>query len=74
MVGLAGGCAEEDVDGVADDLGNRSLVGEDDVRHARQVTVNQFAEKCGVQRLSQARETSDIGEERGDFAALACQV
>jgi len=39
MVGLLARCTEKDVQGIADDLGNRSVVGKDDVGHAREVFI-----------------------------------
>ena len=74
MVRLVAGRAEEHVQRVADDLGDRAFVREDDVGHADQIVVEERAERARLDRLDQRGEAGDVGEERRDLAALPGKV
>jgi hypothetical protein len=69
-VGLVAGRAEEDMDRVADDLGDRALVREHDLRHAFEIAAEQTRELLGIKRFDQRREARDVGEERRDLASF----
>jgi hypothetical protein len=45
-------------------------MGKDDIGHARDVFVEQRSERARLQGLHQRGETGDVGEQRGDLAAL----
>ncbi len=76
MIRLLARRAEQHMDGVADDLCDGALVGEDDIGHAGQVVVEQRPEHARLQRFNQRGEAGDVGEQRRDLAAppfeLAC--
>ena len=55
MVGLLGGRAEQYVERVADDLRDRSVVGEHGIGHADEIIVEQRTKYVGFERLNQCR-------------------
>lgn len=65
---------KQDVNGVADDLRQRSLVCEHDIGHGDEIVVEERAKHVGFERLNQRREAGDIGKQRCDLAALSAQV
>ena len=70
MVGLLARRAEQHMDGVADDLRHRAVMGEDDIGHAGQIIVEQRSEHARLQRFNQRREAGNVGEQRCDLASL----
>ena len=74
VIGLIAGRAEQHMQGVADDLGDRAFVRKDDIRHAGQIFVEDLAEHAWLERLDEAGEAGDVGEQRRDLAAPAGKV
>ena len=70
-VGLIGGRAEQHMDRVANDLGDRALVGEHDFSHAFEIAAEKLRELFGIERFDQRRESGDVGEQSRDLASLA---
>ena len=70
MIGLFARRAEQHMQRVADDLGDGALVGENDVRHAGEIVVEQLAEHARLDRFDERGEAGDVGEKSGDLAAL----
>ena len=62
MIRLLARRAEQHMQGIADDLRHRAVMGEDDIGHAGQVFVEQRPEHARLQRLHQRGETGDVGE------------
>ena len=61
-IGLIGRRSKENVNGVADDLGDRALAFERDLRHSGQVFTQQRGENFGIERLDERGEAGDVGE------------
>ena len=59
------------MDRVANDLGNRALVGEHDFSHAFEIAAEKLRELFGIERFDERRESGDVGEQSRDFASLA---
>ena len=74
MIELLARRPEQHVQRVADDLCDRAVMGEDDLRHAGEVVVQKRLEYLWVERLDKRGEAGDIGEERRYFAALSAKV
>src|ERR1700734_1565070 len=73
-VGLIGGRAEQQMDRVANDLGNRALVGEHDFSHAFEIAAEKLRELFGIERFNERRESGDVGEQSRNLASLsACR-
>ena len=47
---------------------------EDDLGHAGEVVVQKRLEHLGIERLDKRGEAGDVGEQSGDFAALAAKI
>ena len=74
MVRLLAGGSEQHVQGIADDLGDRAVMGKHDIGHAGEVFVEQRPEHARLQRLHQRGEAGNVGEQRRDLAALAAEI
>ena len=74
LVGLFARRTEQDVNGVADDLRQRSVMSEHDIGHADEIVVKERAKNIGFERLDQRREACNIGKQCRDLAALSAQV
>ena len=74
MVWLLTRGAKQNMQGVADNLGNGAIVGKHDVGRAGQIFVEKWAKHVRFERLHQRREAGDVREQRCDFPALPSKV
>jgi hypothetical protein len=74
MVWLLSRRSKQYVQRIADDLRHRTVMGEHDVCHAREILIEQRSEDAGFQRLHKRCETGDVGKKGRNLAALPAEV
>ena len=66
--------SEQHVQGIADDLCDRTVVCEHDVRHAREIIIEEQRKHTGFERLREHGEIGNVGEKCRDLAALPAEI
>ena len=74
MVRLFARSAKQDVQGVADDFGYGPIVRKHNVRHSREVLIEQRPQHLGFKRLDESSKTRNVGKKCGDPAPLTAKV
>ena len=74
MVGLLAWGSKQHVQRIADDLRHRTVMGEHNICHAREILIEQRSEYAGFQRLHKRGETGNVGEKGRNLAALPAEV
>ena len=74
MVSLLARRTEQNVQGIANDLGDCPIIGKDDVGHAREIFIEERSEHIGLERLDKRGKTCNVGKQRRNFAALTVEI
>jgi hypothetical protein len=74
MVRLLAWGSKQYVQRIADDFGHRTVMGEHNICHAREILIEQRSEYAGLQRLHKRGETGDVGKKGRNLAALPDEV
>ena len=74
MVRLLAWGSKQHVQRIPDDLRHRTVMGEHDTGHAREVFIEQRSEDAGFQRLHKRGETGDVGKKGCNLAALPDEI
>ena len=74
VVWLLAGRSKQDVNGIADDLRHRAIMGKHHIGHAHDILIEEGPEYVGFERLHQRREIGNVGEQHRDLAALTAEI
>ncbi len=74
MVRLFTWGAEQYVQGIANDLRNRTIVRKDKVGHAYEIVVEKWPQHVGFKRLHKCGEAVNVGEQRRNLTTPPAQI
>ena len=74
MVRLLSWRPEQNMQGISNDLGDRTIVRKYDIGHACEVVVEKRPKHSRFQRLYERSEALDVGKQRCDLAALPTEI
>jgi hypothetical protein len=74
MVRLLAGSPEQHMQGISNDLCNRTIVRKHQVGHACEIVVEKRPKHVGFERLHKRGEAGNVGEKRCDFTTLPAKI